>query len=86
MLRKLLPPTGVAAVFEDDSLSAGVVQLKDRRMLCLFNWSDQPGTVSIRLPKRTRLRDYWSDEDLGAHEGSFARELPARSARLLVAL
>jgi alpha-galactosidase len=85
MLRKLLPPTGVAAVFEDDSLRAGVVTLKDRRMLCLFNWSDQAQTVAIRLERRGRLRDYWSDEDLGEHSGSYtARDMPPRSARLIV--
>jgi len=86
MLRKLLPPTGIAAAFEDESLRTGVVTLKDRRMLCLFNWTDQPQTVSIKLATRSRLRDYWSGEDLGEHAGSFvAKDLPGRSARLIEA-
>jgi alpha-galactosidase len=86
MLRKLLPPTGVAAAFEDESLRAGVVTLKDLRMLCLFNWTDQPQTVSVRFEGRSRLRDYWSGEDLGEHSGTFvAKDLPGRSARLIEA-
>jgi alpha-galactosidase len=86
MLRKLLPPTGVAAVFEDESLRAGVVRLRNRRMLCLFNWSEQPQTVSIKLGGKARLRDYWSGEALGTHEGSFtAKDLPGHSARLIEA-
>jgi alpha-galactosidase len=86
MLRKLLPPTGVAAAFEDESLRAGVVTLKDRRVLCLFNWTDQPQTVSVRFGGRARLRDYWSGEDLGLHERSFAaKDLPGRSAKLIEA-
>ena len=86
MLRKLLPPTGVAAAFEDESLRAGVITLKGRRMLCLFNWTDQPQTVSVKLAARSRLRDYWSGEDLGEHSGAFAvKDLPGRSARLIEA-
>jgi alpha-galactosidase len=38
MLRRLLPPTGVAARFEDDSLRVGTMELRDRRVICLLNW------------------------------------------------
>src|SRR5262249_2977061 len=42
MLRKLLPPTGVAAEFEDDSLRVGYVRLKGRTVACLLNWDERP--------------------------------------------
>src|SRR5262249_55894755 len=72
MLRKLLPPTGTAADFEDDSLQVGIVKRPDARMVCLFNWEDKPQTVSFRLPKASRITDFWSGAELGRHEGEFA--------------
>ena len=45
MLKRLLPPTGVAASFEDDSMRVGVVKLADARTVALFNWKDEPQTL-----------------------------------------
>ena len=84
MLKKLLPPAGVAAEFEDDSLRVGVTQLPDRRMVSLFNWGQTPQSLAVRLPEASRVTDYWTGEDLGRHEGQFAvRNMPPHSARLL---
>lgn len=84
MLRKLLPPAGVPAAFEDDSMQVGVVKLADRRMVCLFNWGDAPQTLSVEVQRKSRVTDYWSGEDLGEHEGSFVvKDMPPHSARLL---
>ena len=47
MLKKLLPPPGVAAEFEDASLRVGTIRLPDRRMVCLFNWDDEPRRLSF---------------------------------------
>jgi alpha-galactosidase len=85
MLKKLLPPTRAAAVFEDESLRVGVVGLAGPRAVCLFNWTDAPQSITFRLPAACRVRDYWSGEDLGRHEGSFtSKDVPPHSARLLV--
>jgi len=85
MLKRLLPPTGVAAGFEDDSMRVGVVKLADARMIVVFNWKDQPQTLSVRLPQASDISDYWSGESLGRHEGVFmVKDMPAHSARLLV--
>jgi alpha-galactosidase len=85
MLKKLLPPTGIAARFEDDSLRVGVVRLPDARMVCLFNWQDQPQTISFRLPQPSRISDFWSGDALGEYKDRFTiKEMPAHSARLLV--
>ncbi len=84
LLRKLLPPTGVAAEFQDASLRVGFVKLPDTTMVCLFNWEETPQTVSFRLPNRSHVADYWSGEDLGGLSGEFTcKDMPAHSARLL---
>jgi alpha-galactosidase len=85
MLKKLLPPTGRAAEFADDTLRVGFVDLPDARMICLFNWEDHPQKFSVKLQRPSRITDFWSGEDLGRREGSLEiEELPPRSARLLV--
>ena len=84
MLCKLMPPTGVAARFEDDTLHVGVVTLPAARMVCVFNWSDRPNTFTVPLPAPARVRDFWSDESLGRHDGSITvKGVPAHAARLL---
>jgi alpha-galactosidase len=87
MLRKLLPPTGVAARFEDDSLSVGIIAGREHRqcMVCLFNWGDEPQSISFKLPQACHVSEYWSGESFGRRVGVFvSREMPPRSARLLV--
>jgi alpha-galactosidase len=85
MLRKLQPPTAVAARFEDESLTAGTIDRGTHRVACLFNWDDAPKTVSLTLPGAYRLRDFWTDEDRGRHAGGrLSVLLPAHAARLLV--
>jgi hypothetical protein len=61
-----------------------VADVAGRRVFCLLNWSDAPETLSFRLPGPHRLRDVWSDVDLGVHPaGVVSRVLPARSGRIL---
>jgi alpha-galactosidase len=84
MLRKLLPPAGVAARFKDDSLRIGWMQLPEVRMACAFNWNDQPQTLALQLPGRCSLTDFWSGRDLGMHSGEFLlNDMPGHSARLI---
>jgi alpha-galactosidase len=84
-LRKLLPPTGVAAAFEDHSLRVGYVSLKGRSAVCLFNWDERPQTLTFKLPGPCRVTDYWTGEVLGRHEGTVAvKTIPKHSARLLM--
>jgi alpha-galactosidase len=83
MLKKLLPPTGVAAAFEDDTLRVGTVTLPAARMWCLFNWDDRPQTLAIRLPRPAGISDYWTGESMGRRNGVLPIEMPPRSARLL---
>jgi alpha-galactosidase len=86
MLDKLLPPTGVAAQFADESLDLGVTRLQGRTMYSIFNWSDTPTIRTLPLDKRSTLKDYWTGKDLGTHDRDFnLPQLPARSALLIEA-
>ena len=71
MLQQLLPPSGVAAKFDDDSLRVGRVSLADAQMICLFNWNDGPESFRFRLPRLSRVTNYWTAEDVGRRRGWF---------------
>jgi alpha-galactosidase len=85
MLKKLVPPTGKAAEFSDDSLRIGIINLPDSCVVCIFNWEDKPQTINVPLPRPARITDFWTGEVLGLREGSLTiKDLPPRSARMLV--
>jgi alpha-galactosidase len=86
MLKKLVPPTGVAATFEDDEhLLVGTVTLPNKTMLCLFNWSDSPQTLFAALERSARVTDFWTGESLGqrGYPGIEIKDMPPHSARIL---
>jgi alpha-galactosidase len=83
MLRKLLPPTGVAAQFDGADLRVGTIGLPDARMVALFNWSDAPDKRVVPIDGEAAIVDYWTDESLGRHARTFAVDMAPRSARLL---
>jgi alpha-galactosidase len=85
ILRQLLPPSGIAAEFENEALQVGFIKLPDKLMVCLFNWDDAPATVSFPIRGSSQIIDHWSNADLGRHTGSFVvKDLPPHSARLLI--
>jgi alpha-galactosidase len=85
MLRKLQPPTGQAARFADDSLSVGTIKMADKEVFCLFNWDNTPRKLSFELSRPRNVTDFWSEENLGRHSGTFTIDaMPAHSTRLLV--
>ncbi len=85
LLSKLLPPTGIAAQFEGAGFDIGHVVLPGREMIVVFNWGDQPADRVVHLPKKSNLKDYWTEAELGEHKGEYiVSQLPAHSARLLV--
>jgi alpha-galactosidase len=84
MLKKLVPPAGQCARFDDEQFTLGVTPNRGFDRYSVFNWSDQPVNRVIPLPKKSRLTDYWTGEDLGEHQGEYRIEnLPAHSARLI---
>ena len=85
MLKKLMPPTGRAAAFADDKLQVGVVTLPDARAVCVFNWDAQPLTLTIPLPRTSRVTDFWTGETMPQPQHSLIiKDLPPRSARLFI--
>ena len=85
ILRKLQPPTGIAARFDDDSLRVGRIKFADREVVALLNWSAAPQSISFRLSRRSEITDFWSNQRLGSHAGWFEmKQMPPHSARLLV--
>lgn len=84
MLKKLVPPSGVCARFEDDAFTVGVTALRGREMVSLFNWGDTSVSRTLRLKRKSRLTDYWTGEVLGDFSGDYRVDsLPAHSARLI---
>jgi alpha-galactosidase len=85
LLRKLSPPTGVAARFADDSFRAGEMALPGRRIFCLLNWSESPRTLSFSLPGPHHVRELWTGTDLGRHGGGVvSAPVPGRTGRVYV--
>ncbi len=85
MLRKLAPPTGIAATFSDDSLQVGTVRLNERSVVCVLNWGERPQSYSATLPGSPRVTDFWTGASMGRHEGTlWIKDVPKHAARLLV--
>jgi alpha-galactosidase len=84
MLKKLLPPTAVAAEFPDDSLRVGTIRLKDRTLLCVLNWSAEPATIPVKVPAPGRVSDLWSGRDYGRKQGAFSVDLKPHEGTVLV--
>jgi alpha-galactosidase len=85
MLRKLQPPPGVAARFEDDSFRIGRTQLGKREVVSVLNATNSLQNVSIRLARRVRIRDFWTDAELGTHVDTFVvKDMPGHSGRLFI--
>jgi alpha-galactosidase len=82
MLKKLLPPTGVPAVFDGRAQSIGRVNLPGKQMLCLFNWDETALTLPVRLDAVSQIRDVWTGASLGRLR-TLTLTLPPHSARLL---
>jgi alpha-galactosidase len=85
ILRRLLPPSGHAARFDDMTCRVGRIHFPDHLKLCLFNWRDEPDDFVIELPGTYHISDFWTGEDLGPRSGQVqVKGLPAHSAQLLV--
>lgn len=61
-LKKLLPPTGKAAVFDTDDYSVGRIELDGEQILCIFNEDASPHEFSIHIPKESEVINFWTGE------------------------
>jgi alpha-galactosidase len=88
MISMLLPVHGKPAVprdlFEADAMPRLYeLDCRTHRMLGVFNWSDEPGTVSVPLPdETTHVFEVWKRQYLGAIKGSLDLELPPHGCAL----
>jgi alpha-galactosidase len=84
MLRKLVPPTGVAARFPNDALDVGIVELPGKRAYCVLNWGDSPRTFSLPLDAPGRATELWTGETVGPGPGGVPVTLGARDGRVFI--
>ena len=86
ILKKLLEPTGKGARFMNTKMETGITDLGDKQYYYFFNWGEEPIDLKVQLKTKSRLMDFWTDEDLGIHEGSYSvNNLAPHSARLILA-
>ncbi|HLK63913.1 MAG TPA: glycoside hydrolase family 36 protein [Bryobacteraceae bacterium] len=83
-LKKLLPPTGVAAEFADENLRVGVVHLKDRSLVCVFNWGEEAQKIPVKLPHAGNVADLWSGHDYGPQKSTLDVSLQPHEGTVLV--
>jgi alpha-galactosidase len=82
VLRKLLPPTGVAAEFIDADMSMGHIVLKEKQMLCAFNWGETTKRFTMEFESSTVI-DFWTGQQVATRTESVSFDLAPHSARLL---
>jgi alpha-galactosidase len=87
MVQKLLPPTGVAAIFDDPStLEIGRIPLREGTRICAFNRGEAARTITFDVPKGGKLMELWTKQNVETRAGRCRAELPAHSARLFIEL
>jgi len=87
ILKKLLPPTGIAARFDDETLIIGRIPLDKNgtEALCVFNWGNDTFDIAASISGSCRVEDVWSGKDYGPREGSLKLErLKPHSATWLI--
>jgi len=62
----LLPPTGVAAQFDDATLQVGRCACRRRGWCASSTGMNEPRALSVRLPGAATVTDYWTDGSLAA--------------------
>ena len=65
----------LTAEFEDESLKIGTVKLKDRTLVCVFNWGNTPATIPVKFAKAGEVTDLWSSQAYGKQS---ALDLPLK--------
>jgi len=81
VLKKMMSAMGEAAVFDSTEFEIGRFNTKD--LLCLFNWQDEAKTISVPLANGVSISDFWTDECLGKHTGTFEIKLAGHGGRVL---
>lgn len=83
LLRKLSPPAGQAAVF-DEVFLRGWLRKGDQDLLFLLNWADTVELLTLEVREAAKITDYWTEEPVSLYGGNLVLELQPHSARVLV--
>jgi alpha-galactosidase len=85
VLKRLTPPTNVAAIFDDNSWTIGRAKIDEMKtMIYIFNLKDEARDIEVPLDGIYHVYDILSETDLGICEGSL--RMPAFRAHYAVAL
>lgn len=87
ILKKLIPPTGIAARFENENFEVGITPTKAGDVYSVFNWGDTVTQRIIKLPQgKYKLTDKWTGKNLGAFSSRYViQSLQPHSAMLIEA-
>ncbi len=84
ILRKAVPPPQGAFRFADESFTIGRLTDGNTEWIALLNWDDAPVKRTISFKGEKRITEYWTDKDMGSHNGSFEiSAMPPCSGMLL---
>lgn len=85
ILRKLTPPTDVAAIFDDDTLTIGRAKINENKtIIYVFNFDDYAKDIEISINGKYSVYDYLNNTDLGSYKDKIL--LPSFKPHYAVAL
>jgi len=86
LLRRLLPPTDHAALFDDGSFTVGRARLFDGRpIIYVFNFDDFKKDIKIKIDGKAEAYDIIENKSLGVYENEIAlKDFKPHFARALI--
>jgi alpha-galactosidase len=70
LLRRLLPPTQVAAEFEDDTFTVGKAKINDEKaIIYIFNYEDKEKEIIASIDGKAEVFDLFENKSLGIFDG-----------------
>lgn len=87
ILKKLIPPTGVAARFENEKFEIGTTVLKSETVYSVFNWGNTVAKRTIQLPAgKYRLTNKFTGKLIGIYQKEYViNDMAGRSGMLITA-
>jgi alpha-galactosidase len=87
ILKKMIPPSGKSARFENEKFEVGTINFKDHTEYVIFNAGENPVARKIKLPPgKYILSNKWTDKEIGIFEKEYViNALQPHSAQLIVA-
>ncbi|WP_175632500.1 glycoside hydrolase family 36 protein [Pedobacter ghigonis] len=88
ILKKLIPPTGVAARFENEKFEVGTTTLKGETVFSVFNWDNNPVKRTVKLPAgKYKLTNKFTGKLIGVFQREYViNEMQAKSGLLITAV